>query len=102
MLTEGLLIEEASVFEESLEIEEASVDVLNTLSDGPPSMEFSVDATLCFEGDRLRKLTGREGAVRPGLKFTDLVDEFEPAHSRPKNREAIDPTLSDGTTALAN
>jgi len=39
--------------------------------------------------------------VRPGLRFVDFVEEFEPAHNRPKNREADDPTLSDVAAASA-
>jgi hypothetical protein len=99
--TDGALIDDPSVFDESLEIEVASVEELNMLSEPPPSIEFNVDAMLCFDGDLRKKLTGRDGAVKPGLKFIDLVDEFETAHKRPKKREATEPTLSDCVTALA-
>jgi hypothetical protein len=94
-------VDEPSVFDESRDTLVASVDVLNMLSDPPPSIEFSVDAMLCFDGDRRKKLTGREGAVRPGLRLAGFVNPFEPAHNRPRNRDAADPTFSEGETASA-
>ena len=50
-----------------------------------PSSEFKVEARLCFDGVRRRKLTGLEGAVRPGLSEPDFVDEFDGPHKRPRN-----------------
>jgi hypothetical protein len=81
----------------------ASVEELSMLSVPPPSIELNVEAMLFFEGDRRRKLTGREGAVRPGLtlRFIDFVEEFDPAHNRPRNLVAADPMFSDGVTASA-
>src|SRR5437773_12269177 len=55
---------------------------------GPPSVELSVEAILCFDGDLRRKLEGRGGAARLGLRFADFVDELEPAHNRPRNLDA--------------
>ena len=52
------------------------------------AVEFNVEARLCLEGVLLRKLTGREGADRPGLKDTDFVDELEGPHRRPRNEVA--------------
>jgi len=77
---------------ESVEVE------LITLSE-PPSVEFRVDAMLCFDVDLRRKLAGREGALRPGLRFADFgTDAPEVDHRRPKNLEAADPTSEDGDT----
>src|SRR5690242_1820129 len=69
------------------EAREMSVkDVLWVAADVSDSaVEFNVEARLCFDGVLLRKLTGREGADRPGLRDTDFVDELEGPHRRPKN-----------------
>ena len=49
------------------------------------AVELSVEARLCLDAERLRKLTGREGAERPGLSETDLVEELDGPHKRPRN-----------------
>jgi hypothetical protein len=92
--------EVTSALEESRDILVASVEELNMLSVPPPSVELRVEAMLFFEGDRRKKLAGREGAARPGLtlRLTDLVEEFDPAHNRPRNLVAADPMFSDGVT----
>ena len=99
-MTDWPLRENPSVFEESREIDVASVEELIMLSDPPPSIEFKVEAILCFEGERFKKLEGRAGAVRPGLRLVDLVDEFELVHKRPRNLDATEPT-SVGVTLSA-
>src|SRR5207248_3043437 len=58
------------------------------VDDSEPSVEAMVDARLCFDGVRRRKLTGLDGADKPGLSETDLVDELEGPHSRPRNEVA--------------
>ncbi len=104
MLVKGVdwtRIDELSVLEESRDIVVASVEAeLRMLSD-PPSTEFNVDAMLCFELDLRRKLTGRDGALRPGLKFADFVEELEPDQRRPRNLEAAEPTSDDGDTLIS-
>jgi hypothetical protein len=100
-VTDCVRIDELSVADESRDTLVASVDVLNVLSEPPPSIEFKVDAILCFDGVRRKKLTGREGAVRPGLRLADFGNPLEPAHNRPRNRDAAEPTFSEGETASA-
>ncbi len=66
----------------------ASVGAVLVLLSDPPSNEFNVDAILCLEGVRRRKLTGLDGADKPEVSVADLVDELEPAQNRPRNLEA--------------
>lgn len=54
------------------------------------SMELSVDAILCFEGVRRRKLEGRDRSVTARLEVgeVDFAEELEPVQKRPRNRDA--------------
>ncbi len=54
------------------------------------SIELSVDAILCLEGVRCRKLEGRDGSVTARLEVVEatFTDELGPVQKRPKNREA--------------
>lgn len=79
----------------------ASVDVeLVTLAE-LASIEFSVDARLCFEALRRSMLSGLAGAVFPGLRLVDLGDRLvvEVAQIRPRNRLAA-VVISDPRTGL--
>src|SRR5947209_6644090 len=89
-------MDELSVFEESRDTVVAAVEPELMMLSEPPSTEFNVDAMLCFEFDLRRKLTGRAGALRPGLRFADLVEEDVPDQRRPRNLEAAEPTSDDG------
>jgi hypothetical protein len=72
--------------EESLDIVVASVEVeLVTLAE-LASIEFKVDARLCFDALRRSILEGRAGALVPGLRFEDLL--LFDAHMRPRKRLA--------------
>jgi len=89
--------DDPSVLDESRDIVVASVEVeLMTLSE-PPSVELRVDAMLCFDVDLRKKLAGREGALKPGLKVADFgADVLEADHRRPRNLEAAEPISEDG------
>lgn len=54
------------------------------------SMELRVEAILCLEGVRRRKLEGREDAATPRLEVGEVnfANEAEPAQNRPRNRDA--------------
>ena len=93
------LTDDPSVLDESRDIVVASVEVeLMALSE-PPSVELRVDAMLCFDADLRKKLAGREGAVKPGLKVADFgADVLEADHRRPRNLEAAEPTSENGDT----
>ena len=88
-------MDELSVFEESRETVVTSVEVELRMLSELPSVEFKVDAMLCFEFVLRRKLTGRAGALRPGLRFADFVEEDVPDQRRPRNLEAAEPTSED-------
>jgi hypothetical protein len=88
--------DELSVLDESRETVVASVEAELTVLSEPPSVEFRVDAILCFDVDRRRKLAGRVGALRPGLKFAGLVEALDTDQSRPRNLDAAEPTSEDG------
>jgi hypothetical protein len=87
--------------EESREIIEASVEAeLVTLAE-LASIEFRVDARLCFDALRRNMLSGRDVAPEPGLRVVvDLGAIADEAHIRPKNREAA-LVVSDVRLALA-
>ena len=87
---EGLALDFTGVqsVEGCLESDVVSVGAVLVLLSDPPSKEFNVEAMLCLEGVRRRKLTGLDGADKPGLSVTDLVDEVDPAQNLPRNREA--------------
>jgi hypothetical protein len=91
--------DEPSVLDESRDIVVASVEVELIMLSEPPSVEFRVDAILCFDVDLRKKLAGREGALKPGLKVADFgVDVLEADHRRPRNLEAAEPTSEKGET----
>jgi hypothetical protein len=74
-----------------------SVEVELVALSEPPSVELRVDAMLCFDADLRKKLAGREGAAKPGLKVADFgVDALEADHRRPRNLEAAEPISEDG------
>jgi hypothetical protein len=52
------------------------------------SIEFNVDAKLCFDVLRRSRLNGLNGAGRPGDKVPDLDEELFVVQRRPKKREA--------------
>ncbi|KAK5624315.1 hypothetical protein RRF57_000031 [Xylaria bambusicola] len=81
-------IEASSALDESREIVVASVDAeLKTLAE-LASIEFNVDAKLCFDVLRRNMLNGRRGADNPGDKVPDLGEEVLVVQRRPKKREA--------------
>lgn len=53
-------------------------------------MELRVDAMLCLDGVRRRKLEGRDGAVTDRLDVGDVTfgDELDPVMKRPRKRDA--------------
>ena len=92
-------IDETSTLDESRDTLVASVDAeLRTLTE-LASIEFSVDARLCFDGLLRSMLSGRDGAFRPGDRAPDFEMVLE-AHRRPKNLEAA-VVISDARAALA-
>ena len=54
------------------------------------SIELSVDAILCFEGVRRRKLEGRDGSATARLEVGEITfaDGLGPVQKRPRNRDA--------------
>ncbi len=93
---DGSRIDEPSVLDESRDADVASVEVELKILSVPLSAEFKVEAILCLEGDRRKKLVGRDVSVVPGLRFADFVDELDPAHNRPRNLDAADPIAEVG------
>jgi hypothetical protein len=94
-------MDELSVLEESRETVVASVEAELMMLSAPHSMEFSVDAILCFDADLRRKLTGRAGTLRPGLMFEDFEVLAVPDQRRPRNLDAAEPTSEEGDRAAS-